>query len=187
MKVYLLLLALALPLTAQTSPGRQTNQNGQGNNSNNQNAEPPENTSDEENKKRRWHAFLPGGAYHVGLGSITAISKHSYVLDGTLYVSEVTIDTTGNSLARFYFIEPISADSKFNVVQRLQASLGKAQEKAGEYSGTKIDELAQKTYPHTTHAKTIEYRILTEQELGALFGSVYRAWDSGKGRTFRIR
>jgi len=187
MKIYLLLFALVLPVSAQTNTGGQNNQNGQGNNNNSENAEPPENTSDEENKKRRWHAHLPGGAYHVALGTITSISKHSYVLDGTLFVSEVTIDTTGNSLARFYFIEPISSDTKFNVVQRLQSTLGKVQEKAGEYSGTKIDELAQKTYPHTTHAKTIEFRILTEQELGALFSSVYRAWDTGKGRTFRIR
>ena len=99
----------------------------------------------------------------------------------------MAIDTTGVSLARFYFIEPVSSDTKFNVVQRLQATIGKAQDKAGEYSGTKVDELAQKTFPHTTHAKTVEYRILTEQELNALYKSVYRAWDSGKGRTFRIR
>ncbi len=187
MKVYLLLLALALPTYAQTTAPGQTGQGGQGNNADTENAEPPENTSDEENKKRRWHAHLPGGSYHVGLGAITAISKHSYVLDGTLLVSEVTVDTTGASLARFYYIEPITSDTKFNVVQRLQEGLGKVQAKTSEYSGTNVDELAQKTYPHTTHAKTIEFRILSEQELGALFNSLYRAWDSGKGRTFRIR
>lgn len=186
MKIYLLLLALALPVYAQTNTGGQTGQ-GEQNDPNAENAEPPENVSDEENKKRRWHAHLPGGAYHVGLGTITAISKHTYVLDGTLLVSEVTIDTTGVSLARFYYIEPITADTKFNVVQRLQEGLGKVQGKAGEYSGTNVDELAQKTFPHTTHAKTVEFRILTEQELSLLYSSVYRAWDSGKGRTFRIR
>lgn len=187
MKIYLLLLALALPLYGQANTGNQTNQGNQQGDTNSEDAEPPENTSDEENKKRRWHAHLPGGVYHVALGAITSISQHSYILDGTLYVSEVAIDTTGVSLARFYFIEPVSSDTKFNVVQRLQATIGKAQDKAGEYSGTKVDELAQKTFPHTTHAKTVEYRILTEQELNALYKSVYRAWDSGKGRTFRIR
>jgi hypothetical protein len=41
-----------------------------------------------------------------------------------------------------------------------------------------------KNYPDTTHARTIEYRIQSEEELGALYGSLRTAWESGRGRRF---
>ena len=44
-----------------------------------------------------------------------------------------------------------------------------------------------KKFPDTTHARTIEYRLLSESELGALYGSVRTAWETGRGRKFRIK
>jgi len=44
-----------------------------------------------------------------------------------------------------------------------------------------------KKYPLTTHAKTIEYRLLTEAQLNALYQSARTAWVSGKGRVFTGR
>lgn len=44
-----------------------------------------------------------------------------------------------------------------------------------------------KKYPLTTHSKTIEYRLLSEQQLGALYGSAKTAWVTGKGRVFTGR
>lgn len=146
-----------------------------------------EGVNDDENRKRRWECSLPGGEYSVNLGAITSVSKHSYVLDGTLLVTEVTVDTTGTALARFYYIEPITKDTTFNALARLQKRAEQLRNRGQERSGTKADEMAQKSYPTTTHARTIEFRIMNEVELNALYGSLYRAWNSGKGRTFRIR
>ena len=50
------------------------------------------------NAKGIWQATLPGGEYAVSTDRITSVSRHSYLLDGTLLVDEVTIDTTGVSL-----------------------------------------------------------------------------------------
>jgi hypothetical protein len=47
--------------------------------------------------------------------------------------------------------------------------------------------MVQKTYPDTTHARTVEFRLLSRGELKALYGSVYTAWDTGKGRTFNVK
>ena len=145
-----------------------------------------EGVNDDENRIRRWQCSLPGGEYAVGLGSITSVSKHSYVLDGTLLVTEVTVDTTGTALARFYYIEPITKDTTFNALDRLQKRADQLRQRGHNRSGTKADEMAQKSYPTTTHARTIEFRMMNEVELNALYRSLYRSWISGKGRTFRI-
>lgn len=182
MKCYLLtaLMTLAvLPLTAQVRPGQ----------------EPPreekeaelENIQDELNRKRRWEANLPGGRYAVNLGNITSISEHTYVLDGAVIVTEVTIDTTGNSLARFYYLEPVTENTKLDILKRIQGRSTGLQERARKRTGMSFDEMVQKNYPHSTHAHTVEFRVLSRAELNALYGSVYRAWDDGKGRTFSIR
>lgn len=146
-----------------------------------------EGVNDDENRKRRWECSLPGGEYSVNLGAITSVSKHSYVLDGTLLVTEVTVDTTGTALARFYYIEPITKDTTFNALARLQKRAEQLRNRGQQRSGTKADEMVQKSYPTTTHARAIEFRIMNEVELNALYGSLYRAWNSGKGRTFRIQ
>lgn len=150
-------------------------------------AEPPENIEDGPNRKRRWEANLPGGRYSVNLGNITSLSEHTYVLDGTLIVTEVTIDTTGNSLARFYYIEPVTEQTKLDVLKRIQSRTTGLQERARDRTGMSFDEMAQKNYPHSTHAHTVEFRVLSRAELGALYGSVHRAWDEGKGRTFSVK
>lgn len=178
----LVLLALAiLPLTSQVRPGQEpASEEGEA-------AGPPENVEDDLNRKRRWEANLPGGRYAVNLGNITSLSEHTYVLDGTLIVTEVTIDTTGNSLARFYYIEPVTEQTKLDVLKRIQSRTTGLQERARDRTGMSFDEMAQKNYPHSTHAHTVEFRVLSRAELGALYGSVHRAWDEGKGRTFSIK
>lgn len=146
-----------------------------------------EGVSDDQNTIGRWECSLAGGEYSVRLGSITSLSKHSYVLDGSLLVTEVTIDTSGTALARFYYIEPITKDTTFNALDRIQKRAEQLRQRGQNRSGTKADEMAQKTYPATTHAKTIEFRIMNEVELNALYQSARRAWISGKGRNFRIQ
>nr|MBR9809672.1 hypothetical protein [bacterium] len=182
----------ALLVTAQTSssPGGQQNSTNQQQGQNEQDEkdkETLEGVNDDENRKRRWECSLPGGEYSVNLGAITSVSKHSYVLDGTLLVTEATVDTTGTALARFYYIEPITKDTTFNALARIQKRAEELRNRGQSRTGTKADEMAQKSYPTTTHARTIEFRIMNEVELNALYGSLYQAWTSGKGRTFRIQ
>ena len=182
----------ALLVSAQTtsSPGGQQNSTNQQQGQNEQDEkdkEALEGVNDDENRKRRWECSLPGGEYSVNLGAITSVSKHSYVLDGTLLVTEATVDTTGTALARFYYIEPITKDTAFNALARIQKRAEELRNRGQSRTGTKADEMAQKSYPTTTHARTIEFRIMNEVELNALYRSLYQAWTSGKGRTFRIQ
>ena len=143
-----------------------------------------QNSTGEENGSRRfWQANLPGGNYVVALSTISSVSKHSYVIDGSLKITEVVIDTTGNALARFYYITPLTGDSPASgITERSKELL----EKAGERSGTGTSTLVAKQYPTTTHAKTVEFRISYEEVLDQLLNSVRRSWMNNSGKKFTI-
>ncbi len=129
-----------------------------------------------------WQARLAGGEYAVSTDRITSVSRHSYLLDGTLLVDEVTIDTTGQALARFYFLSPLGANSSVGGTAGAAMERGKGiLDAAGQRTGVEADNMVIKKYPDTTHAKTIEYRLATQAELTNLFNSAKQAWQSGRG------
>ncbi|BCX46353.1 hypothetical protein HAHE_02610 [Haloferula helveola] len=174
--------ALAQNSAFNSNPPSQPN-----NNNTDEEEEENENIKDEEDRRRFWQASLSGGHYMVALDRICNISMHQYVLDGSLIVNEVTIDTTGRALARFYHIQPVTdamgSDGLGAVVDRGRDLI----ERVGQRAGTEVHNMAQKKYPDTTHAGTIEYRILDLRDLDALYGSVKKAWETGKGRRLTIK
>jgi hypothetical protein len=90
-------------------------------------------------------------------------------------VTEVNIDTTGNALARFYYIEPPTPTSPIGLGN---ATVQKAQEllqKGAEMSGQDVWQKVIKNYPTTTHAHTIEYRVTDKDTLSRLYTSAEAA------------
>ncbi len=167
-------------------------QGGSGSSSGNQNQKQEEEPiQDKENKRPFWEAALPGGHFQVLLSRIVSISMHEYVLDGNIVITEVTVDTTGQALARFYYIEPVSdrmsgtgtGDAIAGAVDRGRQLV----ERATQRTGTEVHNMVQKKYGLTTHTKTLEYRLLSMKELTSLYNSVRKAWDSGRGRRITIR
>ena len=176
-----LLLAITVPAHAQQAGGNTANPNAT-------------ETSDEENNatetdgpRRFWQASLSNGHYMVALDRISDISMHEYLLDGTLVVTEVTIDTTGRALARFYYMEPLTDAGGRDEITRVVDRGRELLERAGQKTGTEAHNMAQKSYPATTHAGTIEYRVLDKRDLDALYGSLRKAWETGKGRKLTIK
>lgn len=139
-----------------------------------------------------WTATFGTGQYMVALGHICSVAKQSYILDNNLLIREVTVDTNGSALARFYYIEPVvnganSSGATF-VKERAKEVAEDATNRAGSNTGgMNQDTLVIKQYPTTSHAKTIEYRVASAQELDALYGSVIKAWKLGRGRSFSCR
>lgn len=149
-----------------------------------------EKIADSPEPNRFWQASLAGGHYMVALDRITSISRHKYLLSGGIIVDEVTVDTVGQSLARFYFVSPVTDSSKNaagNEVARMVDRGRELVDKAASRLGTDAPYMVHKDYPNTTHAKTVEYVVQSTQELGALYNSVRTAWESGKGRKFTIK
>jgi len=137
--------------------------------------------------RRFWQANLPGGEYIVALSQISSISKHNYIIDGALRVTEVVIDTTGNSLARFYYIVPISEDSGSALGAGLTDRARELLDQTGKRTGVNANTIVAKQYPTTTHAKTVEYRISDERDLEQLFNSARKAWINNTGKKFTIK
>lgn len=136
---------------------------------------------------RFWQATVGGGTFMVALDKIASISRHKYVLDGSVIVDEVTVDTVGQALARFYFITPVTDTLPGNAVTGLADHGKELLEGAAERTGTGLEKMVVKKYPDTTHAKSLEYRVESEQELKSLYSSVQSAWESGRGRKFTAK
>lgn len=144
----------------------------------------PASGTDKAAPNRFWQATLTGGNYMVALDKITSVSRHKYLLDGTLIVDEVTVDTVGQALARFYFVSPVTDAAPKNVAADLAERGRELLDKSAQHVGVDVQNMVVKKYPETSHAKSIEYRILTEPELTGLYNSIHGAWESGKGRQF---
>jgi hypothetical protein len=140
--------------------------------------------SDERGANGFWEANTRGGNYVVALGRISSVSRHEYVLDGTLIVDEVTIDTVGQALARFYFIKPITSGASGSSASGLADRAMELADGLAQKTGSNVQNMVVKKYPLTTHAKSIEYRLLTEAQLDVLFQSVKTAWQKAEGRVF---
>lgn len=179
----LVLLLLGSTLQAQNQP---TDPDNQGNTPNGTNTNNNNNATNETDGPRRfWQANVAGGNYMVAIDRISSISKHSYLIDGAAVVHEVTIDTTGQALARFYYIEPPKTAS--TAANQL---IDRSKQLVDEYSkrsGNDVSTMVVKKYPETTHAKSIEYRLLSEAEINALYNSVKDAWETGRGRKFNVK
>jgi hypothetical protein len=122
-----------------------------------------------------WRCNLPGGSYSVALRSVVSVSSHEYLVDGVARVTEVNIDTTGNALVRFYYIEPTTPTSPIGLGN---ATIDKAKElfqKGAEMSGQDVWQKVIKNYPTTTHAHTIEYRVTDKETLQRLYTSAEAA------------
>lgn len=127
----------------------------------------------------------------VALDRISAVSRHQYVLDGAVIVDEVTIDALGQALARFYFISPITDAANGSAAGKMASKVAERGmellDKAASTAGSEIHEMVVKKFPETTHARTIEYRLLSAEELTSLHESVRNAWESGRGRKFALK
>ncbi len=144
-------------------------------------------TGDTAGPNRFWQATLSGGHFMVALDRISSVSRHQYVLDGALIVDEVTVDTIGQALARFYYITPITDSAPGNTASELANRGRELVDKAAQRAGADVQNMVVKKYPVTSHAKTIEYRILSEAELSSLYSSVRASWETGRGRKFTAK
>jgi hypothetical protein len=133
-----------------------------------------------------WRAELPGGEYIVRLSAITSVSLHEYIVDGAARVAEVNISTSGSQLARFYYIEPYPPKPPLPAGQKVLSALeDKAKEVSARVETDDTRAKVVKSYPTTTHAHTVEYRLTDRESLNKLFNSIEEAWLNGRAGSFK--
>ena len=139
-----------------------------------------------------WKCTLPGGTFEVALRSVTAISSHQYVIEGGIQVTEVVIETNSSSTEnRFYYMEPLGASSGVagDAVTALQEKAQAASDHLSAVTGGPsasdlLNTTVVKSYPTTTHAHTVEYRLASAGQLADLFSSIESAWASNTNTSF---
>ena len=146
----------------------------------------PATTNETASRIPLFRAKLPGGTYEVAVGSIVAVTSHEYLVDGIARVTEVNIDTTGSLLARFYFLEPVTPTSPIGLGQaaldKTQELLKQAAEKTGQDAWKKVI----KNYPTTTHARTVEYRLVEKSDLNKIYEAAEEAFRMQKNKGITI-
>ena len=134
-----------------------------------------------------WRANLPGGSYSVALRSIVSVSTHEYLVDGATRVTEVNIDTTGAALVRFYYIEPNVPSAPAGLgaatVEKAQQLIQEGAQKTGQSEDAWKRVL--KSYPTTTHQRTIEYRLPSKEAVQKIFDSAEAAFRLQKNTVFK--
>jgi hypothetical protein len=134
-----------------------------------------------------WRCELPGGIYVVSLPTVASVSTHEYVVDGAARVTELTVATTTAVVARFYYQEPLVTKAPMGVGQSIldkaQGHVGDAANRAG------IDEVWKKvvkSYPTTTHAHTVEYRLESVEQVKKLESSLEDAWRNNRETSIKV-
>lgn len=141
-----------------------------------------------EGHKRFWQGNLNGSEIMIAVDRIGSISKTQYLLDGGLIVHEVVIDALGGqALTRIYHVAPVTDAMAQNTASKIVDRVREVTDKAANRAGTRIHEMVEKNYPTTTHAHTVEFRVMDVQDLDALYASVKSSWITGKGRVFTIK
>jgi len=143
--------------------------------------QPPAQTS-----RAIWRVNLPGGTYELVINAMLGVSSHEYVVDGVARVTEVNVDTTGQFAVRFYAIEPVVTSGPGGIGA---ATIGKVQSvmtEAAERAGTDAWKKVVKSYPTTTHQRTVEYRVSGKESLNRIFSSASKALRTGKADELSI-
>jgi hypothetical protein len=133
-----------------------------------------------------FRAQLPGGVYEVAVRAMVSVSSHEYLVDATARVVEVNIDTAGSLLARFYYLEPNTpappSGLGASVVQKAEQLLTQAADKTGQDAWRKVV----KNYPTTTHARTVEYRLQSREDLNKIFEAAEEAFRLQRNKSVKI-
>lgn len=191
MKVFPLALALALvgsvlPLAAQSPSDEETPSPSP---SATPGRERPAADGREAAEPTFWKAELPGGNFLVAHAAIQAVATQQYILDGAARVVEVNVITTGPFQPRFYFVEPLPASALAPAVPGAATAIARAEATAQTLAARVVPgdppwARVAKSYPTTTHAGTIEFRLETREQLDQLFESAERSWTSRQSEVF---
>ena len=149
-------------------------------------------TEDNPEPNRFWQASVGGGHYMVALDRISSVSRHKYSAGwhGRSSMKSPSMPSArrwrGSTSSR-PVTDAVTGNSAGNAASRIVDRGRELIDKAADDAGTDIHNMVVKKFPETTHAHTIEYRVLSAEELTGLYNSVRTAWETGRGRKFTVK
>jgi len=132
----------------------------------------------------------PDGEYAVDLRQIRAVGMHHFVVDGVIEVDEFNLDTQGSAFVRFYYARRTTSVATPSGIG--QSVIDQAQEKIDQVkdridAARQLDRMVVKSYPTTTHARTIEFRVASKDELTKLYSAAKKAWEQQSPTVYEIK
>jgi hypothetical protein len=120
--------------------------------------------------------------------SVSSVSLQEYIT-ASYRVLEINLVTTGNALLRIYYSrlllpgeaqtatsDAVAAATGKNINAQLPPSVQAMTEKMAEMNDKFTSTTVVKEYPLATHARTIEYRLSSRQQLIALYEELEKHW-----------
>ena len=106
---------------------------------------------------------------------IAAVAMHPFYLNGSILVSEVTIDTMGSNTIRFYCVH---GEESLTASTDPRTALGTIKKEAtrvvtGQQQGGGV--IPAVKYPEGTYAHSIEYQVSSPEELEKIYKSLLSA------------
>jgi hypothetical protein len=136
-----------------------------------------------------WRLTLPAGKVTIDLTKVTTIAQHEYISDELFRVTELNIATTSDLLVRLYYLEkyiPLKGASG----EVIKGAADRIQEKAETVADTAgiepIWRQVHKNYPTTTHARTVEYRLHSKEDIAKVRKHIEAAWLAQQSGTYEI-
>lgn len=128
----------------------------------------------------------------VAASTITSISKHNFMLDGTMLVSEVTIDTTGNNSIRFYCVQEDDAQKILTAKTPQDAArqvTGRATKEIRNGGRRNSDEPSVPSikFPEGVYAHTIEFQVDSPMILQKIYNGARTVWEVGAAKMVRVK
>ena len=135
-----------------------------------------------------WKAELADGVFLVPHAAIASMSRSSYLVDGAVRVTEVSVGTLGSVQGRFYYAEAVEPTSPLGIGQStLNLIQDRAREAQSRLGADELNTKVLKNYPATTHAHTVEFRLAELSQLEALYESLERSYIRRRTETYSVK
>lgn len=114
----------------------------------------------------------------IKLDRIVSVSIQSYSLDGSVAITECTIDTLGNTSIRIY-------GSRSDQVQKTRDRLSNTRQMI-DRKANNVTRYPSKKFPEGAYSHNVEFQLETAEQVRQVYQSVLNAWVKNEGCLFRI-
>ncbi len=118
------------------------------------------------------------GSVVIRLSDVTAVAIHTYMLNGTIEITECTVDMRGNHSFRFYAMAEKDDSTQAKVVK---TALGTTKKVVGNETS-----FPSRKFPEGAYSHNIEYQLKTPEKVYKLYKSIRDEWyDLHSTTTFK--
>lgn len=114
----------------------------------------------------------------IKLDKIVSVSIQSYSLDGSVSITECTIDTQGNNSIRIY-------GSRSDQIQKTRDKLANTRQMIDKKANN-LTRYPSKKFPEGAYSHNAEFQLETAEEVKQVYQSVLNAWVKNEGCVMRI-